>query len=86
MMNPLFNQDPWGEMSMWMQRRQMLDFCRKKFDMGDTIKDVDAFIELIDLGLRARIRFLHDMSVRESIESIPMPPSKRKRKPREAKP
>lgn len=83
MMGPMFHQDPWGEMSMWMQRRQQLDFCLKKFDMGDTKSDVEAFIHLIDLGIRARIRFLYDMSMRESIESIPMPPTRRPRKRKE---
>lgn len=83
MNNPMFQQDPWGELSMWMQRRQQLDFCRKKFNMGDSEKDVDAFIELIDLGIRARIRWLYDASVDQSIETIPMPRTRRPRKRKE---
>jgi hypothetical protein len=69
--------DIWADLSMWIQRRHMIDHCAKKLSLGDTRTDAEQFVELIDLGIRNRIRFLYDQSVKASIESIPMPPTKR---------
>jgi hypothetical protein len=75
--------DLWADIAMWIGRRHMLDHCAKKLNMGDAKEECEKFIELIDLGIRNRIRFLYDHSVAASIEAIPMPKTKRKRKSRE---
>ena len=72
--------DPWSDLSTWMQRRQMVEFCLKKFDMGDSKDDVEALVHLIDLGLRARLRLLYDVSLKQSIDTIPMPRAPRRRR------
>jgi hypothetical protein len=68
---------------MWIQRRHMIDHCAKKLSLGDTKTDAEQFVELIDLGIRNRIRFLYDQSVKASIEAIPMPVNKRTRRRKE---
>jgi hypothetical protein len=73
--------DPWEELSVWIQRRHMVNHCLR-FDMGDSRGEVEAFIGLIDLCIRSRLRFLHDISVSQSIETIPMPKNEPKRRRR----
>lgn len=75
--------DLWADMSMWIGRRHMLDHCMKELDMGETKEECRRFIELIDLGIRNRIRFLYDQSVAASIASIPMPVTRPRRKRKE---
>lgn len=72
--------DIWMDIQMWIGRRHMLDHCAKKLNMGDAKEECEKFIELIDLGIRNRIRFLYDQSVQASIDSIPMPPTRRRRR------
>jgi hypothetical protein len=75
--------DIWADLGMWIQRRHMIDHCAKKLSLGDTKTDAEQFVELIDLGIRNRIRFLYDQSVKASIEAIPMPVNKRTRRRKE---
>lgn len=75
--------DPWEGLSLWMQRRQMVAVCLTRFNMGDSKDDVQAFLDLIDLGIRARLRFLYDLSVQQSIATIPMPTTRRPRRKKE---
>jgi len=74
--------DPWADLSLWMQRRQMVAYCLK-FNMGDSTNDVQALVDLIDLGIRARLRFLYDVSVQQSIDTIPIPSTRRTRRKKE---
>ncbi len=74
--------DPWMDLSQWMQRRAMVKHCLT-FNMGDSAEDVKALVELIDLGIRARLRFLYDLSVQQSIKMIPMPRTCRPRRKKE---
>lgn len=78
--------DIWADLNMWIQRRHMIDHCAKRLSLGDSKQDAELFIELIDLGIRNRIRFLYDQSVKASIDAIPMPlTQKRKRARRKEK-
>ncbi len=74
--------DPWMDLSQWMQRRAMVKHCLT-FNMGDSAEDVKALVDLIDLGIRARLRFLYDLSVQQSIDTIPMPRTHRPRRKKE---
>lgn len=84
-MNPPFQvlPDIWADIAMWIGRRHMLDHCARKLNMGDAKEECEKFIELIDLGIRNRIRFLYDQSVVASIASIPMPTPKPRRRRKE---
>ncbi len=74
-MSPPFLQlnpgEMWSDLSVWMQRREMIDYCLHNYVIdADEAKDL---IKLIDVAIRNRIRGLLQAVEQENLPAIHLP-------------
>ncbi len=71
-MSPPFLQlspgEMWGDLSVWMQRREMIDYCLHNYTIdADEAKNL---IKLIDVAIRNRIRGILQAVEQENLPAI----------------